>query len=324
MSEDSESQSQSTTPPPGGLPTSLAFLAAKSGFLGLVFNPIFRSKIIMQTQGTNSQVHTPFKGVLNTMRRIISEQGFQALWRGSTTSMLVASVKFPIRFVTLLAAQQTGQKFKVESPQKAFWIDTLVLFFGTMAANSIVHPLDVARTKLWTDMTQKNMLHKKYNGLWDCLSKVYQTNGIAGLYKGYSLSLSFVFLSLLAYNGIYDGLRPYVIKEEAQGEMQNTVEVQKKVGFALGTIFLATMLCYPIDTLMQRMIMQADRRDAHYKNVIDCIGKMKSKEGGRAFYGGVAVAFLQGLFSLNQFLLQKEHIGMIISFSSTSSDDEEN
>jgi len=84
MSEDSESQPQST-PPPGGLPTSLAFLAAKSGFLGLAFNPIFRSKIIMQTQGTNSQVHTPFKGVLNTMRRIISEQGFQALWRGSAT-----------------------------------------------------------------------------------------------------------------------------------------------------------------------------------------------------------------------------------------------
>ena len=212
-----------------------------------------------------------------------------------------------------MTTQFYAQKFKTEpADKKAFWSDTLIMFLGTMAASSIVHPLDVARTKIWTDMTQKNMLQRKYTGLLDCLNKVYQANGMAGLYKGYSVSLVYIFTSLVAFNGIYDGLRPYVIKGE---EEQKLADVQKKVLLSLGTIVAAVLISYPIDKLMQRMIMQADRKDAHYKNVMDCLGKMRGKEGLRALYGGVAVAFLQGLIGLNQFLLQKEGIGMIISYS---------
>jgi len=322
MSEDPESNPQDPNNPNNPSPNltfNLGALALKSGIIGLVFNPIFRSKIIMQTQGTNPQVHSPFKGILNTMRRVTNEQGFHALWRGSATSMLVASLKFPIRFVSLMTTQFYAQKFKQEPGNKAFWSDTLVMFLGTMTANSIVHPLDVARTKIWTDMTQKNMLQRKYTGLWDCLNKVYQANGMAGLYKGYSVSLVYIFTSLVAFNGIYDGIRPYVIKGE---EEQKLVDVKKKVLLSLGTIVAAVLVSYPIDTVMQRMIMQADRKDAHYKNVADCLGKMSGKEGVRAFYGGVAVAFLQGLIGLNQFLLQKEGIGMVISYSKEPTEDE--
>jgi solute carrier family 25 (adenine nucleotide translocator) protein 4/5/6/31 len=64
-----------------------------------------------------------------------------------------------------------------------------------------VHPLDFARTRLAVDLG-KGGAEREYNGLADCLRKVYRTDGVRGLYSG----LQVAFFGIFVYRGLYFGL----------------------------------------------------------------------------------------------------------------------
>ena len=63
---------------------------------------------------------------------------------------------------------------------------------GAAGASSLlfVYPLDFARTRLGADIG-KGKDERQFNGLLDCIKKIYKSDGIGGLYQ-VSLSLSFL------------------------------------------------------------------------------------------------------------------------------------
>ena len=52
--------------------------------------PLERVKIVLQTQSANSQLagDRKFNGIADSFRRIASEQGIKAFWRGNTANCL--------------------------------------------------------------------------------------------------------------------------------------------------------------------------------------------------------------------------------------------
>ncbi len=70
--------------------------------------------------------------------------------------------------------------------QVGFWL----FFLGNLAAGGaagassllFVYPLDFARTRLGADIG-KSKSERQFNGLWDCLVKIYKSDGIGGLYQ---------------------------------------------------------------------------------------------------------------------------------------------
>lgn len=76
---------------------------------------------------------------------------------------------------------------------------------GAAGATSLcfVYPLDFARTRLAADVGKVGAT-REFNGLGDCLVKISKSDGIKGLYQGFSVSVQGIIIYRAAYFGVYD------------------------------------------------------------------------------------------------------------------------
>lgn len=76
---------------------------------------------------------------------------------------------------------------------------------GAAGATSLcfVYPLDYARTRLGADVGA-TAAERQYTGLVDCLKKTVKSDGIVGLYRGFSVSVQGIIIYRAAYFGCFD------------------------------------------------------------------------------------------------------------------------
>lgn len=137
------------------------------------------------------------------------------------------------------------------------------------ATQTIVYPLDYARTRLANQVKQKNINTKiQFNGLVDCLKKTYKTDGAEGLYRGFTVSCLCMIIYRGLYFGIYDTLRPFLPMKYNENMIAT---------FALG--YLATIssgaCSYPLDTVRRRMMMTSGE-SIKFASTWNCIQKINS------------------------------------------------
>ena len=78
----------------------------------------------------------------------------------------------------------------------------------------VIYSLDFARERLGADIKGKNG-ERLYTGIIDVYRKIYSTDGLKGLYRGYTLSVFGIFLYRAVYFGLYDSLKP-LLQEKYQ------------------------------------------------------------------------------------------------------------
>eukprot|EP00178_Gracilaria_changii_P004265 TRINITY_DN16703_c0_g1_i1.p1 TRINITY_DN16703_c0_g1~~TRINITY_DN16703_c0_g1_i1.p1 ORF type:complete len:100 (-),score=4.10 TRINITY_DN16703_c0_g1_i1:191-490(-) len=89
-------------------------------------------------------------------------------------------------------------------PGKFFFVNLMSGGMAGSASLTFVYSLDFARTRLGADMGKG--ADREFNGLLDCLGKIYKAEGIAGLYRGFGISVVGVFAYRAMYFGIYDSM----------------------------------------------------------------------------------------------------------------------
>lgn len=85
---------------------------------------------------------------------------------------------------------------------------------GAAGASSLlfVYSLDYARTRLANDAkAAKKGGERQFNGLIDVYKKTLKSDGIAGLYRGFSISCVGIIVYRGIYFGMYDSLKPVVL-----------------------------------------------------------------------------------------------------------------
>ena len=90
---------------------------------------------------------------------------------------------------------------------------------GAAGASSLlfVYSLDYARTRLANDAkAAKKGGGRQFNGLIDVYRKTLQTDGVAGLYRGFNISCVGIIVYRGLYFGMYDSLKPVVLVGELQ------------------------------------------------------------------------------------------------------------
>jgi len=65
-----------------------------------------------------------------------------------------------------------------------------------------VYPLDFARTRLAADFGKGSS--REFSGLSNCLVKIYQSDGIVGLYRGFNISVIGIIVYRACYFGFFD------------------------------------------------------------------------------------------------------------------------
>src|SRR6185437_10249611 len=122
--------------------------------------------------------------------RIPKEQGFASFWRGNLANVIRY---FPTQALNFAFKDTYKQIFCPYNPRTDPW----KFFAGNMASGGaagatslmFVYPLDFARTRLAADVGGKQKgaaagapAQREFNGLVDCLSKIFKSDGLYGLY----------------------------------------------------------------------------------------------------------------------------------------------
>jgi solute carrier family 25 (adenine nucleotide translocator) protein 4/5/6/31 len=122
--------------------------------------------------------------------RIPKEQGLIAYWRGNLANVIRY---FPTQALNFAFKDKYKQIFLGGVDKNTqFWRH----FAGNLASGGaagatslcFVYPLDFARTRLGADVG-KTGAERQFKGLGDCLVKVFKSDGLIGLYRGFNVSV---------------------------------------------------------------------------------------------------------------------------------------
>uniref|UniRef100_A0A672GW45 ADP/ATP translocase n=1 Tax=Salarias fasciatus TaxID=181472 RepID=A0A672GW45_SALFA len=230
--------------------------------------PIERVKLLLQVQHASKQITADkqYKGIMDCIVRIPKEQGFLSFWRGNLANVIRY---FPTQALNF-AFKDKYKKVFLDGVDKRtqFWR----YFAGNLASGGaagatslcFVYPLDFARTRLAADVGKAGA-GREFNGLGDCLVKIFKSDGLRGLYQGFNVSVQGIIIYRAAYFGIYD---------TAKGMFVSSCPKHFH------------LLCLQVSE---------SYADIMYSGTIDCWRKIARDEGGKAFFKGAWSNVLRGM-----------------------------
>jgi len=250
--------------------------------------PIERVKLLLQTQDANARIsgEKKYKGIVDVFVRVPKEEGFKAFWRGNLANVIRY---FPTQALNFAFKDTYKRWFNPYDPKTQFW----KFFFGNLASGGaagatslmFVYPLDFARTRLAADVG-KGAADRQFQGLNDCLKKVFATEGIKGLYQGFGISVLGIIMYRACYFGGYDTAKRSLFTKDSS--------LLFKFCTAQCITAVAGLLSYPLDTVRRRMMMQSGEKKILYNGTFDCIAKIAKNEGNKAFFKGALSNIIRG------------------------------
>jgi len=250
--------------------------------------PIERVKLLVQNQAEmikQGKLDRPYNGVIDCTKRVLQTEGVYPFWRGNLANVIryfpTQALNFAFKdtikamFATPKDASN-GRKFATNIASGGF-AGTMSLLF--------VYSLDYARTRLANDSKGKGG-ERQFNGLIDVYVKTLKTDGIQGLYRGFTISAVGIFIYRGMYFGLYDTLKPLVLGKDASTFL----------AFLLGwgVTVTAGLMSYPIDTIRRRMMMTSGAA-VKYKGSIDCGIQILKNEGFMSMMKGAGANILRGV-----------------------------
>lgn len=236
----------------------------------------------------------PYTGIIECFSRTYSTEGLLSLWRGNTANVIRY---FPTQALNFAFKDYYKRMFKYNKEK-----DYAKWFLGNIASGAMagasssvfVYSLDFARTRLANDAkpAAKNGVEgtRQFNGLLDVYRKTLASDGIAGLYRGFTPSIMGIVVYRGLYFGLYDSLKPVLLVGSLEGNFL--------ASFALGWVSTALggLAAYPLDTVRRRMMMTSGT-GRNYSNFASAMAEIVRKEGAASLMRGAGANILRGVAS---------------------------
>ena len=252
--------------------------------------PIERVKLLLQVQHVSKQIAADkqYKGIIDCFVRIPKEQGFLSFWRGNLANVIRYFPTQALNFAFKDVFKQIFMSGVDKKTQFWRWFGANLASGGAAGATSLcfVYPLDFARTRLAAD-TGKGAAEREFSGLGNCLVKIFKSDGLTGLYRGFGVSVQGIIIYRAAYFGFYDTVRGMLPPKQ-------NLFISWAIAQCVTTV--SGIVSYPFDTVRRRMMMQSGRAkgDMMYKGTLDCWAKIYKSEGGGAFFKGALSNVFRG------------------------------
>jgi len=250
--------------------------------------PIERVKLLVQNQAEmikQGKLDKPYNGIVDCCQRVLKTEGVYPFWRGNLANVIryfptqALNFAFKDSIKAIFATPKTasnGVKFATNIASGGA-AGTMSLLF--------VYSLDFARTRLANDNKGKGG-ERQFNGLIDVYVKTLKSDGIQGLYRGFTISAVGIFIYRGMYFGLYDTLRPIVLSKDASTFLTFLL--------GWGVTVTAGLMSYPIDTIRRRMMMTSGTA-VKYKGSIDCGMQILKNEGFMSMMKGAGANVLRGV-----------------------------
>merc|ERR1712145_14791 len=227
----------------------------------------------------------PYNGVIDCTQRVLRTEGIYPFWRGNLANVLRYFATQALNFAYKDTVKGLFKTPKDASAATKF--ATNISSGGVAGTMSLlfVYPLDYARTRLANDAKGKGG-ERQFNGLIDVYTKTLKSDGIQGLYRGFTISAVGIFIYRGMYFGLFDTLKPILL-----GDTPN-VTLSFLLGW--GVTITAGLMSYPIETIRRRMMMTSGG-GVKYKGSIDCGVQIMKNEGFMSLMKGAGASILRGV-----------------------------
>jgi solute carrier family 25 (adenine nucleotide translocator) protein 4/5/6/31 len=274
--------------------------------------PVERVKLLMQLQGSVNR--SDFTNPWKVAKHIYHTEGILAFWRGNWPNVIrtAGQAAFNFSFMDYYKAVASspaieaifvpGRKTDRDSTtteQNLQRRRQLVVSFvsgGLAGATSttVFYPTEYLRTRLAMDQG-RSWQEREYKGMKDVIVKTVRADGILGVYNGYSVALYGSILHRLLYLGGYDAIKNEVLHYKKG--TSTTLSFGERFLLAQGVSLGAGTLCYPIDSVRRRLMMQAGKpKEARlYRGSLDCFKQVWVQEGMRGFFLGLSANIVRSV-----------------------------
>lgn len=195
------------------------------------------------------------------MTRVYKEEGFLSYWRGNWANVVRYFPTTALNFGFKGFFNNFYPSYDADKRPVAF-IMSKVAAGGSAGACCMlfVYPLDFARTRMGVDVGKAGKT--QFKGLTDCLTSIFKSDGISGLYQGIGISVGSIFIYRGLYFGGYDtGKRLFPGYKDWNFFM--------KFLFAQVITNFSEIVSYPFDTVRRRLMMNSGLEKKLYKNSMD-------------------------------------------------------
>lgn len=171
------------------LPSYLSFLAG--GMAGVSASAatypldLARGRITGKLAGANKKKH--YSGIINTVVITAKEEGFAALYKGVTPTLLGALPYEGIKFGTVGVLEGLFPKDSDSDKQSLIYRKVLFGGCGGLNAAILTYPNDTVRRMLQLQGSKGTT--EVYNGYFDCAKQIYSRYGIRRFYAGVTVNM---------------------------------------------------------------------------------------------------------------------------------------
>ncbi|XP_062601371.1 dicarboxylate carrier SLC25A8-like [Saccostrea cucullata] len=265
--------------------------------------PLDTTKVRLQVQG-DVGFHSKYSGVVRTILTIFHEEGGRGLYRG-----LMAGLQRQLCFSTIkLGCYDDVKKLYANllltednKPNRTpVSIRILAGVTTGILSVAVAHPTDTVKVR----MQAQSGNNLRYASTSDAYKKIYNTEGVKGLWRGCLPNMSRNGIVNVAEVVTYDVIKSHLIGSDVMSE---GVQCHLVSAFAAG--FCATVVASPVDVVKTRYMNSSSSR---YRNVIHCATELWKAGGFRGFYKGFLPALLRiGTWNVLMFL-SYEQIKLLI------------
>mmetsp|Transcript_15998 Transcript_15998/g.36894 ORF Transcript_15998/g.36894 Transcript_15998/m.36894 type:complete len:300 (+) Transcript_15998:64-963(+) len=223
---------------------------------------------------TRIQVSSEYSalGMGGTVKKVMSDEGFTALWKGVNAAWLREASYTSLRLglyeptKILFGANDAGAPF-----YKKFLAGSAAGAIGSLAGN----PFDVLKTKMMTASG------KEVPSITKTAGELMANQGIGGFYRGIDSNIARAMVLNGTKMACYDQTKEIVAA--TTGLSKKALPTQFLSAVAAG--FFMTCTVSPFDMVRTRLMNQpADARI--YNNALDCAMKIATQEGPLTFWRG--------------------------------------
>ncbi|TMW59214.1 hypothetical protein Poli38472_007359 [Pythium oligandrum] len=240
----------------------------------------------VQTQQT-----AEYSGILRSAKTIVRNEGIRGCFGGLTTTMMCSPVCASIYF----GSYETLKSLAV--PHVSEKNAGIVYFLSGAMSEALISTISVPAEVIKSRLQLGRNPHlasggvikytKNYKGTFHAFLSIVSSEGIRGLYSGYSACLSvdtfFSAFSFLFYETIKQSYKQYIVTNEQHERPLTTAESLIMGSLAGGG---SAFLTNPLDVMTVRLMTQG--KSGRYNGLADCFMKTVGQEGVLALWKGAS------------------------------------
>lgn len=259
-------------------------------------SPVERLKVLQQVQTSNT-----YNGIIPGLKAIYAKEGWRGYFKGNGSNVARIAPYSALQFMFFDVYKQSIQAFhgnKDEFGNYSYQLNGIERFTaGALSGTTstlFCYPLDLVRSLLTVQTTQA-----KYDGITDCLHKVYQAEGIRGWFRGSIVTMAGItpYIAINFYT--FDSLKRHYLPTDINDPNF------KIINFILGGLAggTAALLTYPSDVIRRRIQLLGSGKDmvdglVGKPTIMGCVREVIKKEGVPGLYKGMIACLLKVMPSM--------------------------